>query len=164
MQPNQILVSCTKGILNDTLETPNQVHCDLMYTPSMLQSDIKGGSRNTVLYTSSAPFNLQILQRVLPEALHGRLAYLSGPSFAAEVARELPTVVTIAARNDAVAARAQALLSTPRFRCYRTTDIVGTLRQNAAVIVNHWTDGSKSQLAAVHAALCCCHTTVIVGV
>lgn len=28
---------------------------------------------------------LQILQRVLPEALHGRLAYLSGPSFAAEV-------------------------------------------------------------------------------
>jgi glycerol-3-phosphate dehydrogenase (NAD(P)+) len=68
---------------------------------------------------------LQILQRVLPESLHGRLAYLSGPSFAAEVARELPTVVTIAARDDAVAAHAQALLSTPRFRCYRTTDVVG---------------------------------------
>ena len=68
---------------------------------------------------------LQILQRVLPEQLHGQLAYLSGPSFAAEVARELPTVVTIAARDDAVAARAQALLSTPRFRCYRTTDVVG---------------------------------------
>jgi NAD-dependent glycerol-3-phosphate dehydrogenase N-terminus len=68
---------------------------------------------------------MQILQRVLPEQLHGQLAYLSGPSFAAEVARELPTVVTIAARDDAVAARAQALLSTPRFRCYRTTDVVG---------------------------------------
>ena len=25
MKPSQILVSCTKGILNDTLETPNQV-------------------------------------------------------------------------------------------------------------------------------------------
>lgn len=25
LQPHQILVSCTKGILNDTLETPNQV-------------------------------------------------------------------------------------------------------------------------------------------
>ena len=49
----------------------------------------------------------QILTRVLPEALHGRLAYLSGPSFAAEVARELPTVVTIASTDDAVAARAQ---------------------------------------------------------
>ena len=73
----------------------------------------------------AAPMSSQILQRVLPEQLHGQLAYLSGPSFAAEVARELPTVVTIAARDDAVAARAQALLSTPRFRCYRTTDVVG---------------------------------------
>lgn len=41
------------------------------------------------------------------------------------MARELPTVVTIASRDDAVAARAQALLSTPRFRCYRTTDVIG---------------------------------------
>lgn len=90
LQPHQILVSCTKGILNDTLETPNQ-----------------------------------ILQRVLPQPLHARLAYLSGPSFAAEVARELPTVVTIASQDEAVAARAQALLSTPRFRCYRTTDVIG---------------------------------------
>lgn len=90
LQPHQILVSCTKGILNDTLETPNQ-----------------------------------ILSRVLPEKLHNRLAYLSGPSFAAEVARELPTVVTIGATDDAVAERAQALLSTPRFRCYRTNDIIG---------------------------------------
>ena len=47
---SQILVSCTKGILNDTLETVNQ-----------------------------------ILVRVLPPALHERLAFLSGPSFAAEV-------------------------------------------------------------------------------
>lgn len=90
LQPHQILVSCTKGILNDTLETPNH-----------------------------------ILTRVLPETLHGRLAYLSGPSFAAEVAAGMPTVVTIASTDDSVAARAQGLLSTPRFRCYRTTDVVG---------------------------------------
>jgi len=90
LTPKHILVSCTKGILNDTLETPNE-----------------------------------ILARVLPEELHGRLAYLSGPSFAAEVAAGLPTVVTIAAADDAVAARAQALLSAPRFRCYRTNDVTG---------------------------------------
>lgn len=90
LKPHQILLSCTKGILNDTLETPNQ-----------------------------------ILTRVLPKALHGRLAYLSGPSFAAEVAAGLPTVVTIASTDDVVAKRAQALLSTPRFRCYRTTDVIG---------------------------------------
>lgn len=40
----------------------------------------------------------EILEGALPPAFHSRLAYLSGPSFAAEVARELPTVVTIAAK------------------------------------------------------------------
>lgn len=89
-RPDGILVSCTKGILNDTLETP-----------------------------------AEILEGVLPPSLTSRLAYLSGPSFAAEVAQELPTVVTIAAKDEGVAARVQALLSTPRFRCYRTTDVTG---------------------------------------
>jgi glycerol-3-phosphate dehydrogenase (NAD(P)+) len=40
----------------------------------------------------------EILERVLPKQLHSRLAFLSGPSFAAEVAQGLPTVVTIAAK------------------------------------------------------------------
>ena len=70
----------------------------------------------------------QILERVLPERLHGRLAYLSGPSFAAEVAAGLPTVVTVASKDEAVAQRAQTLLSTSRFRCYRTTDVAGIAR------------------------------------
>ena len=144
----QIVVSCTKGISVDSLETVNQ-----------------------------------ILTRVLPEALHTRLAYLSGPSFAAEagpptlpddrslqvqpamqsvaladltmpdqwhlmlwkeveliggrkywspflepadillhaqVANGNPTAVTIASKDDEVASRVQDLLSTNRFRCYRT--------------------------------------------
>ena len=74
---------------------------------------------------TGAPLRAQILERVLPERLHGRLAYLSGPSFAAEVAAGLPTVVTIASKDEAVAQRAQTLLSSPRFRCYRTTDVAG---------------------------------------
>jgi len=44
----------------------------------------------------------------------------------AQVAKGLPTVVTIASRNQEVALRAQALLSTSRFRCYTTDDIEGT--------------------------------------
>ncbi|CAK0748951.1 hypothetical protein CVIRNUC_001873 [Coccomyxa viridis] len=90
LQPHQIVVSCTKGISVDSLETVNQ-----------------------------------ILTRVLPEALHTRLAYLSGPSFAAEVANGNPTAVTIASKDDEVASRVQDLLSTNRFRCYRTTDVQG---------------------------------------
>lgn len=54
-----------------------------------------------------------------------RLAFLSGPSFAIEVANEVPTAVTVASRNDEVAKHVQELLSTPRFRCYRTNDVVG---------------------------------------
>jgi glycerol-3-phosphate dehydrogenase (NAD(P)+) len=44
------------------------------------------------------PAAAEILEGVLPPSLTSRLAYLSGPSFAAEVAQELPTVVTIAAK------------------------------------------------------------------
>lgn len=43
----------------------------------------------------------EILEGVVPAAFRSRLAYLSGPSFAAEVAKQLPTVVTIAAKVDA---------------------------------------------------------------
>lgn len=78
----------------------------------------------------------QILSRVLPASFHSRLAYLSWPSFAAEVARGLPTVVTIASADEAVAARAQALLSTSRFRCYRTTDVVGAPPLQGFVYLN----------------------------
>lgn len=41
------------------------------------------------------------------------------------MAKEHPTAVTIASENEDVAIRAQDLLSTPRFRCYTTNDVVG---------------------------------------
>ena len=50
---------------------------------------------------------------------------LSGPSFAAEVARGLPTAVTVAARDQAIARRIQTLFSAPTFRVYTTTDVIG---------------------------------------
>ena len=42
-----------------------------------------------------------------------------------QVAKGLPTVVTIASKSPDVALRAQALLSTSRFRCYTSDDIQG---------------------------------------
>lgn len=54
-----------------------------------------------------------------------RLAFLSGPSFAAEVAKGHPTMVTVGAADDAIATRVQTLMSSPMFRCYRTTDVAG---------------------------------------
>jgi glycerol-3-phosphate dehydrogenase (NAD(P)+) len=53
------------------------------------------------------------------------LAVLSGPSFAAEVARGLPTAVTIASRDAAVAGAWVAALGTPHFRPYSSDDPTG---------------------------------------
>jgi glycerol-3-phosphate dehydrogenase (NAD(P)+) len=49
-------------------------------------------------------------------------AILSGPSFAADVARGLPTAVTLAADDEATAAALSQALVTPRFRPYQSTD------------------------------------------
>jgi glycerol-3-phosphate dehydrogenase (NAD(P)+) len=53
------------------------------------------------------------------------LAVLSGPSFAAEVARDLPTAVTIASRDPAAARLFATALGSPRFRPYLSEDPVG---------------------------------------
>ncbi|MFN4202718.1 MAG: NAD(P)H-dependent glycerol-3-phosphate dehydrogenase [Tabrizicola sp.] len=50
-------------------------------------------------------------------------AILTGPSFAADIARGLPTALTLAATSEGEAL--QDLLSTPTLRLYRTDDIVG---------------------------------------
>ncbi len=63
-----------------------------------------------------------ILQQILP---HNPASALSGPSFATDLARGLPTAVTIAARDRALAAKLAAQLSTPRLRCYSADDLTG---------------------------------------
>ncbi|HKY06624.1 MAG TPA: NAD(P)H-dependent glycerol-3-phosphate dehydrogenase [Candidatus Binatia bacterium] len=54
-----------------------------------------------------------------------RHAFLSGPTFAVEVARQLPAAVTVAAYDDAVARMVQQLLSTRSLRVYTSSDVVG---------------------------------------
>ncbi len=55
----------------------------------------------------------------------GRFAVLSGPSFAAEVARDLPTAVVIASADDTFAQGFVTALGSSRFRPYLSTDLVG---------------------------------------
>jgi glycerol-3-phosphate dehydrogenase (NAD(P)+) len=63
-----------------------------------------------------------------------RHAFLSGPSFALEVALELPTAVTVAAYAEEVALQVQEILSTPSFRVYTSRDVIGV--QMGGVIKN----------------------------
>ncbi len=52
-------------------------------------------------------------------------AVLTGPGFAADLARGQPTAMTLACADDAVGAALQRQLSTPNLRLYRTTDVTG---------------------------------------
>ncbi|MCX7311510.1 MAG: NAD(P)-dependent glycerol-3-phosphate dehydrogenase [Alphaproteobacteria bacterium] len=52
-------------------------------------------------------------------------AILSGPSFAADVARGLPTAVTLAAQDETVAADLAKALASRTFRPYQSTDVRG---------------------------------------
>lgn len=54
-----------------------------------------------------------------------RVAALSGPSFAQEVARREPTAVTVAARDLHTAEWVQTVFATPYFRVYTSLDLVG---------------------------------------
>ncbi len=67
----------------------------------------------------------QVLDEALPAALRPRASFLSGPSFAREVAERQPTVVVVAARDEAIAEEVQHLVARPTFRVYRSTDVVG---------------------------------------
>lgn len=69
---------------------------------------------------------LQVMTQVLAEALPlARPAVLSGPSFAAEVARALPTAVTLACPDAELAHALAAALAAPGFRPYLTDDVAG---------------------------------------
>ena len=66
-----------------------------------------------------------ILKQLLPPRLQSRIAVLSGPSFAKEVAKKIPTAVTVAAVDHEVAKEVQATFATPFFRVYTSYDMVG---------------------------------------
>lgn len=64
---------------------------------------------------------VSLILSVRPQA---RVAILTGPSFAADIARGLPTALTLAGSKD-IAVSLQRLLSGPTLRLYRTEDVIG---------------------------------------
>jgi glycerol-3-phosphate dehydrogenase (NAD(P)+) len=82
-------------------------------------SAAKGVEQGTHLTMSA------ILGDVLGPSHAGRVAVLSGPSFAREVSLGVPTAVTSAARDLAVAEEVQQAFNGQTFRVYTSTDVVG---------------------------------------
>jgi len=82
-------------------------------------SATKGLENESLLRTS------QIMEEILSKRFRPRIAVLSGPTFAREVAALNPTVVVIASPDVLAAARVQVAFSSSFFRLYTSTDVVG---------------------------------------
>lgn len=67
----------------------------------------------------------QVCAAVLPSEVAGRFCVLSGPSFAREVAQEMPTAVVAASVDPEAASLVQRLFTAPYFRVYTNSDVVG---------------------------------------
>lgn len=107
-----------------------------------LVSTSKGIERGTNLRTTE-----------VISAVTGRrhnLAVLSGPTFAAEVARALPAAAVVASREAELAVFLQELLSSPTFRLYRSQDVVGVEISGAAKNVVAIAAGLVDGLALGH--------------
>ena len=105
---------------------PSQIVRQMMqdihpYLPSQVKlvSATKGIENNTLLTMSG------VFKEVLPIKDGEQLAVLSGPSFALEVSKETPTAVTIASENQELAKQLQKVFSTPYFRAYTNSDVLG---------------------------------------
>lgn len=70
--------------------------------------------------------SLKLMTQVLAETIPmAPAAVLSGPSFAADVSRGLPTAVTLACEDAALGEALMSTLSAPGFRPYLATDLIG---------------------------------------
>jgi glycerol-3-phosphate dehydrogenase (NAD(P)+) len=67
----------------------------------------------------------EVIREVLPTKMRPRVAVISGPTFAKEVARFEPTALVVASSDAGVADRVQGVFSGPTFRLYSSSDTIG---------------------------------------
>ncbi len=67
----------------------------------------------------------EVMEEVFPSKFHSRIAVLSGPSFAREVAELHPTAVVVSSKNPELNREIQILVSNIYFRAYRSDDMIG---------------------------------------
>ncbi len=93
--------------------------CHAIGPDTIVVSASKGIENQTHLTMSG------VLAEVIPGLSTDRLAVLTGPSFAKEVARQMATVVTVASSDTNSAEFVQQVFVTPYFRVYTIDDVIG---------------------------------------
>lgn len=119
--------------LTDQIELAAAADCLLLAVPMQKlrgfleahQSLIKGKylvacCKGIELSTGLGP--VQVIAQCCPDRT---AAVLTGPSFAADIARGLPTALTLACRDEKAGKALQQSLNTGNLRIYRTTDTIG---------------------------------------
>ena len=87
---------------------------------ALIVSATKGLEQTTLLRMSEV-----ICEVAVEGKIHCRIGAMSGPTFAAEVARGDPTAITIASQDRGLPAIVQREFSDPAFRVYTNEDVVG---------------------------------------
>lgn len=87
---------------------------------AIIVSASKGIENDTLLPMSD------VLKEILPPELHDRMVFLSGPTFAREVALEQPSAAVAASENSNICNEVQEIFNTEYFRVYTNDDIIGT--------------------------------------
>jgi glycerol-3-phosphate dehydrogenase (NAD(P)+) len=108
-------------------------HCDawLVVTPAqhmraVLEAAPTGGKPLILCSKGIEERSGAMLHRVASEAAPGAsIAVLSGPTFAHEVASGMPTAVTLAAEDQALAEALRDRIALPTFRIYLSDDVAG---------------------------------------
>lgn len=120
------LAEVTAGKEMLVLVAPSQVmrHVVRQAEPHMAPGTILVSAAKGIENDSLLPMS-EVLREILPEEKFRRLVFLSGPTFAREVAAEMPTAVTVAAADEEVARQVQELFSCHYFRVYRSSDVIG---------------------------------------
>lgn len=92
---------------------------------SVIPTDVPIVSATKGIETDSLMFMDEVLCEELPRTAAGNLAFLSGPSFAKELAAELPTAVVIASRSSAVCQDVMQRFRAKFLRLYSSDDVIG---------------------------------------
>ena len=90
-----------------------------------MRGDARVVSASKGIETRTLQTMAEVLEETVPGAPGAHATFLSGPSFALEVAREQPTAVAMASHHHESAMRAQQLFQSAYFRVYTNTDVIG---------------------------------------
>ena len=94
----------------------------------------------------------EVLLEIFGSRAAQRLAFISGPTFAIEVAQGLPAALTVAAYSEKIAAEIQTILSTASLRAYTSKDVIGVQMGGVIKIVIAIAAGISDGLGLGHNA------------